>query len=74
MENRKKYQESRKTLSKDTNPLSGVLFLLRDDNVLEKAYELLDLELTEGQTTKGEKQMFVQGFLQACSWIRENTK
>lgn len=45
--------------------------ILQQDKVLQKAYEYLDGEATEGQTTKAEKQMFIQGFLQACGWISE---
>ena len=52
--------------------LSDVMAMLQQDKVLQKAYEYLDGEATEGQTTKAEEQMFVQGFLQACSWMRKN--
>jgi hypothetical protein len=46
--------------------------LLNRDDVLKTAYKYLESEKTEGQTTKQEEQMFIQGFLQACSWIRES--
>lgn len=37
---------------------------------LDKAYKCLDAEATDGVTTSAEKQMFIQGFLQACNWMR----
>lgn len=35
------------------------------------AYKALDSEMTEGQTTEGEKKMFIQGFLQGMGKSEE---
>jgi hypothetical protein len=51
--------------------LASVMDMLDRKNVNDLAYKYLDSEQTEGQTTKSEKAHFVQGFLQACSMIRE---
>jgi hypothetical protein len=50
--------------------VSDIQSILEDKKVLSEAYERFDGEATEGETTKGEKQMFIQGFLQACSWFK----
>lgn len=72
MENESKNKAKNTDSSNEKLLLSDVMAMLQQDNVLQKAYDYLDGEATDAQTTKAEKQMFVQGFLQACSWMREN--
>jgi hypothetical protein len=62
--------KDRALFNKDKTPY--LRELLNNDDVLKTAYKYLESEKTEGQTSKQEEQMFIQGFLQACSWIREN--